>query len=499
MSAEPNANVASFDQATEGSSLRSRRGVAILLLLSLVQFMDILDASILNIALPSIKDDLGFSQQGLQWVVNGYILSYGGFLLLGGRMADLLGRRRVLVSGLVVFACASLTGGRAHSSSLLVGARFAQGLGAAMLSPAALSSLTSTFRSTRDRNTALGVWAAVSGIGGAAGVLFGGLLTEGPGWRWVLFVNVPFSLVAFAGAFALLEKERMRARRASFDALGALLVTGGMLLLVYALVKAPDVGWGATRTIAELAGAGLALVAFVANELRVANPLLPLSILRVRGVAVADATQLVAVAGFLPMFFFLTLYMQTVLDYSPIQTGVAYLPLTGGFIIAASISSQLFARIGTKPVILVGAVVAAGGLYWLSRIPVDGSYVSDILPGLLVASVGLGGVFTGVTTAANAGVGEDKAGLAAGLLNTGQQLGAALGLAILSALATARTNSLLHVGHDTVVQAATHGYQRALLAGAFFVLAATIVALLAPNTRQSKPAIEEEPALDLAA
>jgi fucose permease len=241
------------------------------------------------------------------------------------------------------------------------------------------------------------------------------------------------------------------------------------------------------------------LVAFVANELRVRNPLVPLSILRVKGVAVADATQMVALAGFLPMFFFLTLYMQTVLHYSPIQTGVAYLPLTGGFIIAASICSQLFARIGTKPVVLAGAVIAASGLYWLSRIPVDGSYVSDILPGLLVALVGLGGVFTGLTTAANAGVGEDKAGLAAGLLNTGQQLGGVLGLAILSALATARTDSLLQGGHDTVAQAATHGYQRALMAGAAFVLAATVVALLAPNRRQSEPVIEEEPALDLAA
>jgi len=498
MSPERQVSAASLDQAPAGSSLQSRRGIAILLLLSLVQFMDILDASILNIALPSIKNDLGFSQQSLQWVVNGYILTYGGFLLLGGRMADLLGRRLVLVTGLVVFAGASLTGGLAHSSSLLVGARFAQGLGAAMLSPAALSSLTSTFRSTRDRNTALGVWAAVSGIGGAAGVLFGGLLTEGPGWRWVLFVNAPFAAVAFVGAFALLEKERLRARLASFDALGALLVTGGMLLLVFALVKAPDVGWGATRTIAGLAVAGLMLAAFVANELRVSSPLVPMSILRVRGVAAADATQLVAVAGFLPMFFFLTLYMQTVLHYSPIQTGTAYLPLTGGFIIAASVCSQLFARIGTKPVILAGAVIAAGGLYWLSRIPLDGSYVSDVLPGLLVASVGLGGLFTGATTAANAGVGEDKAGLAAGLLNTGQQLGAALGLAILSALATSRTTSLLHAGHDTVAQAATGGYQRALMVGAFFVLAATVVALAAPNRRASEAAVEEA-ALDLAA
>ena len=500
MSAEPQPTVVSIDQAPDASSLSSRRGVAILLLLSLVQFMDVLDASILNIALPSIKSDLGFSQQSLQWVINGYILTYGGFLLLGGRMADLLGRRSVLVTGLLVFAGSSLVGGLAHTESLLIGARFAQGLGAAMLSPAALSTLTSTFRSTRDRNTALGVWAAVSGIGGAAGVLFGGLLTEGPGWRWVLFVNVPFSAVAFVGAFLLLKRERRKpAALANFDALGALLVTGGMLLLVYALVKAPDVGWGATRTIAELGVAAVTLAAFVANELRVRNPLVPLSILRIKGVAAADATQMIALAGFLPMFFFLTLYMQTVLHYSPIQTGIAYLPLTGGFIIAASISSQLFARIGTKPVVLLGTLIGAGGLYWLSRIPVDGSYLSDILPGLLVVSIGLGGVFTGLTTAANAGIGEDKAGLAAGLLNTGQQLGAALGLAILSALATARTGSLLHGGGDTVAQAATHGYQRALMAGAVLMLAASVVALLARNTRQKAPVVEERPALDLAA
>ncbi len=485
--------------SSQTSTLSSRRGVAVLLLLSLVQFMDVLDASILNIALPSIKRDLDFSQQSLQWVVNGYILTYGGFLLLGGRMADLLGRRRVLVTGLIVFAGSSLVGGLAHSSSLLVGARFAQGLGAALLSPAALSTLTSTFRSTRDRNTALGVWAAVSGIGGAAGVLFGGLLTEGPGWRWVLFVNVPFSAVAFVGAFLLLRRERGSARLTNFDALGALLVTGGMLLLVYSLVKAPDVGWGATRTIAGFAVAGATLAAFVANELRVTNPLVPLSILRIKGVAAADATQMVALAGFLPMFFFLTLYMQTVLHYSPIQTGAAYLPLTGGFIIAASISSQLFARIGTKPVVLAGIVIGASGLFWLSRVPVDGSYVSDILPGLLVVSIGLGGVFTGLTTAANAGVGEDRAGLAAGLLNTGQQLGAALGLAILSALATARTSSLLHAGHDTVAQAATQGYQRALLVGSLLMLAAGAVALVARNTRETTPVAEEEPALELAA
>jgi EmrB/QacA subfamily drug resistance transporter len=499
---DPSAGAA-VERARPGStSLATRRGVAILLLLSLVQFMDVLDASILNIALPSIKHDLGFSQQSLQWVVDGYILTYGGFLLLGARMADLLGRRLVLVTGLVVFAGSSLAGGLAQSSSLLVGARFAQGLGAALLSPAALSTLTTTFRSGRERHTALGVWGAVSGLGAAAGVLLGGLLTEAAGWRWVLFVNVPLSAVALAGAFALLEADRIRARLANFDALGAFLVTGGMLLLVYALVKAPDVGWSTTRTIAELAGAAAILAAFVVNELRVRNPLIPLSILRVRGVAVADATQLVAAGGFVPMFFFMTLYMQTVLHYSPTQTGFAYLPLTGGFVISSGVASQLFGRLGTKPVIVAGAVIVAGGLYWLSRIPVDGSYVADILPGLLVVSLGGGGVFVGVTTAANAGVGEERAGLAAGLLNTGQQVGTALGLAILSALATAHTAALLR-GGETLTEAATRGYGRALLAGAAFVLAGGAIALLAPNTRRTTPVPEEseteEPALELAA
>jgi EmrB/QacA subfamily drug resistance transporter len=488
------------ERRAEATPLGSRRGIAILLLLSLVQFMDILDASILNIALPSIKYDLGFTQQNLQWVIDGYILTYGGFLLLGARMADLLGRRLVLVTGLVVFAGSSLAGGLAHTSSLLVGARFAQGLGAAMLSPAALSSLTTTFRSGRDRNTALGVWGAVSGLAAAAGVLFGGVLTEGPGWRWVLFVNVPLAAVAFVGAFALLKRDRIRARLASFDALGAVLVTGGMLLLVYALVKAPDVGWGAARTVAGLSGAAVILVAFVVNELRVADPLIPLSILRVRGVAAADATQLVASGGFIPMFFFLTLYMQGVLHYSPIQTGIAYLPLTGGFIISSGIASQLFARVGTKPVIVAGAVIVATGLYLLSRIPPHGgSYAADILPGLLVVSLGGGGVFVGATTAANAGVGEDKAGLAAGLLNTGQQVGTALGLAVLSALATAHTAALLHAGHVTVADAAAHGYARALLGGAAIVLGGGVIAMLAPSSRKAAPAIEEEPALDLAA
>jgi EmrB/QacA subfamily drug resistance transporter len=485
MSAETELRVVAGDAATEDSSLSSRRGIAILLLLCLVQFMDILDASILNIALPSIRADLGFSQQSLQWVVNGYILTYGGFLLLGGRAADLLGRRRMLVTGLLVFAGASLAGGLAQSEAVLVAARLVQGFGAAMLSPAALSTLTTTFRTDSDRHKALGVWAAVSGLAGAAGVLFGGLLTEGPGWRWVLFVNVPLSALALAGAFLLLQGQRRRPL-VDVDAWGAFLVTGGMLLLVYTLVKAPDVGWGTWRTVAGLAVSLLVIAAFVVNELRVRNPLVPLSILRIKGVAVADATQMVAMAGFLPMFFFLTLYMQTVLDYSPIQAGVAYLPLTAAFIMAAGVSPLIMGRVGTKPMIVVGAVVAAAGLYWLSRIPADGSYVADILPGLVVGAVGVAGVFIGATTAANAGVGEDKAGLAAGLLNTGQQLGGALGLAMLSAIATAHTQALVR-GGEGLSAATTAGYQWALIAGTCFVLAAGFVALLAPKRRERVP------------
>jgi EmrB/QacA subfamily drug resistance transporter len=484
---------------TQTTVLSSRRGIAILVLLCLVQFMDVLDASIVNVALPSIARDLDFSRQSLQWVVSGYILMYGGFLLLGSRAADLLGRRRVLVAGLVLFASASLTGGLAHSSALLIGARFAQGLGAAMLSPAALSSLTTTFRAERDRNTALGAWGAISGLAGAAGVLLGGLLTEGPSWRWVFFVNVPICLIALVGAFGLLAGERGRAPLANFDVRGALLVTGGMLLLVYGLVKAPDVGWGSTQTIALLATAAVTLAAFVVNELRVANPLVPLSIFRIEGLAAADATQLLFGAGFIAMFFFLTLYMQTVLGYSPIQAGAAYLPLTVGVIVAAGISSQLFERIGTKPVITVGGLVGAGGLFWLSRIPVDGSYVADLLPGIVLVGFGAGAAFVAITTAANAGVGEDRAGLAAGLLNTSLQLGGALGLAILSAIATTRTHALLQAGSVSQSAAVTEGFQRALEVGAVFAFAAGLVGLLGAGRRRSTPAEEQEPSLELAA
>src|SRR5437660_877118 len=370
-------------QAPQTSFLASRRGKLTLALLTAVAFLDFVDASIVNIALPSIRRDLGFSEQGLQWVPSGYLLTYSGFMLLGGRAADLLGRRRVLVAGTLLIGGASLIGGLAGSAGVLVGARLAQGLGAAVMLPAALSILTTTFKEGSDRNTALGVWVGVAAVASAAGVLLEGVLTEGPGWRWVMFVNPLASVLVLGGIFWLISGERRRARLADFDFRGTILATSGMLLLVFALVRAPDQGWGAARTIAELTGALALLGAFVMNEQRRKNALMPLSIFRVRGLAAADATQLIAFAGFLAMFFFLTLYMQNVLGYSPIQTGAAYLPLCFAIGISAGITSQLISRIGTRPLIVGGAVIAAGGLYWLSRIPVPGSFLTDLLPGML--------------------------------------------------------------------------------------------------------------------
>jgi EmrB/QacA subfamily drug resistance transporter len=469
-------------EAPEPSFLATRRGKLTLLLLCAIAFLDFVDASITNVALPSIRRSLHFSVNGLAWIPSGYLLTYGGFMLLGGRLADLFGRRRVLAGGIVLIGVSSLAGGLAQSAGVLVAARLAQGLGAALTLPAALSILTTTFREGKDRHTALGAWGGTGGLASAAGVLLGGLLTEGPGWRWVMFVNPIACALVLPPVFRLVDAERGRRRLASFDGLGAVLVTGGMLLLVYALVKAPVVGWGTARTAGELAGAGVLLAAFVLNELRQRAPLAPLSIFRINGLGFSNVTQLVAFAGFLALFFFLTLYMQNVLGYSAIETGLAYLPLCFAVAVSAGVSSQLIARVGTRPLIVVGAVVAAGGLYWLSRIPVDGSYVADLLPGLLILAFGAGGVFVGVTTAANAGVPADKAGLAAALLNASQQLGGALGLAVFTAVSTSRTNHLLAAGAP-VPHALTAGFQRALLIGSIFILASAVIALRATNTR----------------
>jgi len=474
----------------ETSFLATPRGKALLALLCSIAFLDFVDAPIVNVALPSIRHDLGFSTAALQWVPSAYLLTYGGFMLLGGRMADLLGRRRILIAGILTIGISSMIGGFAQSPGVLVAARLGQGFGAAFTLPSALSLLTTSFKEGKERNTALGAWAGSGAIASAAGVLIGGVLTEGPGWRWVMFVNPIACVIALGGVLRLIADDRPTRRIANFDFLGAMLVTSGMLLLVFALVKAPTVGWGDTKTIAELSGAVVLLAGFVVNERRVRSPLAPLSFFRINGLAYADATQLIAFAGFLAMFFYLTLYMQNVLHYSPIKTGLAYLPVTVAIGVAAGVASQLLTRVGTRPVIVGGALVASAGVYWLSRIPVDGSYVSDLLPGMVIMSLGVGPMFVGVTTAANAGVPGDKAGLAASLINASQQLGGALGLAIFTALATTRTNHLLGDGASQA-HALTSGFQRALLAGSIFILASAFIGLRATNTRgEAAPAAQ---------
>jgi EmrB/QacA subfamily drug resistance transporter len=478
---------------TEPSFLSTPRGKFTLVLLCAVAFMDFVDASIVNIALPTIQRTLHFSVQGLQWVTSGYLLTYGGCMLLGGRAADLLGRRRVLVAGVLVIGLSSLAGGLATNAGVLVGARLAQGLGAAMTLPAALSILTTSFSEGKDRHAAVGVWGAVAGLASAFGVLLGGVLTQGPGWRWVMFVNPIACVLVLGPIFRLLGGERGGSRGRNFDALGAVLVTSGTTLLIYTVVRAPSVGWGSARTVGEFVGAGIVLAAFALNEMRHRNPLAPLSIFRINGLGFSNLTQLTAFAGFLGLFFFLTLYMQEVLGYSPIKAGLAYLPLCGAIAVSSGISSQLLSRVGTRPVIIVGAVVAAGGLFWLSHLSVHASYTSDILPGLLVLSAGFGPVFVGTTTAANAGVPADKAGLAAALLNASQQIGGALGLAIFTAAAASRTQHLLAAGTPRAV-ALTSAFHLPLLLGSIFILAAAVVAFRATNTRgETAPAPDGPP------
>jgi EmrB/QacA subfamily drug resistance transporter len=475
--------VFSMSAATAQSSLlATRRGKLILLLLCSVAFLDFVDVTIVNVALPSIRHGLHMSVQNLQWIPSAYLLTYGGFMLLGGRAADLLGRSRVLVAGTSLFGLASIMGGLTGSAGVLIAARLTQGAGAAMMLPAALSILTTTFNGGGDRRKALGAWAGVAGLASAVGVLLGGVLTQGPGWRWVFFVNPPICLLVLAATIWLISGERRHAQFASFDLRGAVLSTGGMLLLVYGIVRAPDVGWGAARTIAELAAAIALLILFVINEQRRVNALLPLSLFRVKGLAAADITQVIAGAGFISMFFFLTLYMQNVLHFSPIQTGLAYLPVTAGVGMASGITANLLARTGTRPVIVIGSLIAAGGVYYLSRIPVHCSYLTYLLPGLVVMSIGLGALLVAVTTAANAGVPAEKAGLAAALLNASQQVGGALGLAIFAAIATSHTDHLL-AARTAMPAALTSGFQRALLASSLSLVLAAAIATRTSNTR----------------
>src|SRR5881396_2905975 len=441
-----------------------RRKWLALALLCVVQFMVVLDIAIVNVALPSIKDDLGFSQANLQWVISAYALVFGGFLLLGGRAADLLGRRRIFLVGLIVFTLASLFAGLAWSEASLITARALQGFGAAIITPAALSILTTTFTEGRERNIALGVWGAVGGFGAAAGVLLGGILTDALSWEWIFRVNVPVGIIALILAPFLLSESR-DARVKRFDVPGAVLVTGGLSSLVYAITQAGQDGWLAGRTVTFVATSVVLLAGFVAWELRHPEPLMRLGILGIRTVSGANVAGFIMGTAMFAMFLMLTLYMQQVLGYSAMKTGIAYLAVAGTAIFTSAIAAQLVTRIGVKPALLIGMTTLTGGLVYFTQVSVGGSYLGDLLPGFLLVAVGLGFSFVPISIAALAGIQPAEAGLASGLINTSQQIGGALGIAALSTIATTRTSDALAGGSSHAV-ALVDGFHGAFVAGA---------------------------------
>ncbi|HZU12416.1 MAG TPA: MFS transporter [Chloroflexota bacterium] len=457
---------------------------AVFAVAALAQVMVILDASIVNVALPSIQRGLHFSQADLQWVINIYVLMFGGFLLLGGRAGDLFGRRRMLMIGLFLFSAASLAGGLAHSAAWLVAARAAQGLGGAILSPVALAIVSSTFEEGAARNRAVGIFGSLAGIGGAIGVLLGGVLTQYLGWQWVLFVNVPIGAAAIIGATQLIPNDRLPEMRAGFDLPGAFLVTAGLVSLVYGVVKAPSAGWGSATALGFLAAAVVLIAAFIVRELRTADPLVRLDIFKKRNVTVADIAGGLSAAGMFSMFFFLSLYMQIVLRYDALQTGIRYLPLALSIMVSAALTSQLVTRFGYKYIMALGLAVAAGGLYWLTRIHVHGSFEGDVLFPMLLLAFGLGMTFVPLQIASVSGVPPDDIGLASGLVNAFLQVGGAIGLAVLSTISTTEFNGVVRTIHSPLAYptALVDGFQHAFAAGSILMLAgAAVVLLLLPQ------------------
>jgi EmrB/QacA subfamily drug resistance transporter len=475
---------------TDAQEYMERRWIA-LILLCFAQFIVVLDASIVNVALPSIGEALSFSQDNLAWVVNAYVLTFGGFLLLGGRLADLLGRRRVFMGGLLLVAVASLGAGFAANEGQLIAARAAQGLGAAIISPAALSIVTNTFRDGGERNKALGAWGAVAGAGGAAGVLLGGILTDGPGWEWVLWINVPVALVVAALAPRLILESRSESATRHFDTAGAVSVTAGLSVLVYALVDASEAGWGSTQTLGLLGLSAALIAAFIAIELRSNAPLVPFRIFRLRTLTGANTVGLLVGASLFSMFFFITLYMQQVLGYSPIDAGLSYLPLAVMIIVASGVASQLVTRVGFKPVLAAGMAIIAAALLWFSQVSVGGGYVSDILGPSLLAAVGLGFAFVTTTIAAVSGIREQESGLASGLINTSQQIGGALGLAVLATIANSRTEDLVAgSGGAGLTNALNEGFQSAFLGGAGLAALGLVLTLVLIRGRDSRAHVQ---------
>ena len=471
-----------------------------LVLVCLAQFMVILDATIVNIALPAIQTDLDFSDANLQWVVNGYTLLFGGFLLLGGRAADILGRKRIFIAGVILFSVASLLNGLATNASQLVAFRALQGLGGALVSPAALSIITTTFAEGQERTKALGVWGAIAAGGGAFGLLLGGVLVETLSWEWVFFVNVPIGIAAALLSARLIHESKAE-RAGAFDILGAVLVTGGLMVLVYAIVRAEHNGWGSAATLGLGAAALALLVAFIAVEARIRGPLVRLDIFKVRTLAVANLVLLLIAGGLFALFFFASLYVQRILGFSPIEAGLAFLPVTAGILVGSVTAQAGVKRFGARANTLVGMVIAAAGLFLLAGVPVTGgSYWTDLLPGLVLMAFGMGNTFVPITLIATSGVEAHDAGLASGIFNTSQQVGGALGLAVLSTLAANETTSYLQgLGHRPVPAELSaglvEGYQVAFTAAAILVaVGALLMALLLRRRDVAEVSADAEPA-----
>jgi EmrB/QacA subfamily drug resistance transporter len=419
-------------------------------------FMTVLDSTIVTVALPSIKNSLHVSDNRLQWVLIAYSITFGGLLLLGGRAADLLGRRRMFMIGLAIFSAASLACGLANTIGVLIAARVVQGVGAAIVSPAVLSIITTAFEEGSERNKALGIWGAIGGSGAAAGVLFGGILTKYAGWEWIFLVNVPIGALVLALTRPIVRESRISGMR-GFDAGGAVTITSSLSLLVYAISKAPDVGWVTGRTIGLLMASAVLFVAFLAIETRSPSPMVPFAIFRIRTVTGANVCGFFVGAVVFSNFFLLTLYVQQVLGYSALKTGLTFLATAGTVVAVAGISQALVTRVGPRPVMAVGLTLITGGMLWYTQIPVEDSFLTHLLPGYLLVGVGMAFSFIPMSIAALAGVGPQQAGLASGLINSAQQIGGALGVAIAATVAFSHTRTLLASGHSAA-QAATSGF-----------------------------------------
>jgi EmrB/QacA subfamily drug resistance transporter len=493
-----NFSAATYKNTRGGGVKKETSHWIILVLLALAQFMVVLDVSIVNVMLPTVQHVFRLSETNLQWIITAYSLAFGGFLLLGGRAADMFGRRRVFLTGTAMFAFISLLDGLSQSGGMLIGLRAAQGLAGAFMSPSALSIVLVTYKEGHERNVALSVWGAVASGGAAVGVLLGGIITQYLGWRWNFFINVPVAIFVVLMGLRLLPKHEAEEKQRNIDLPGAMLVTTGLMLLVYALTKAPTYGWLDRRTLIYFIASADLLIGFVLNEMYAKRPLMPLSIFRIRNVSGANLIQLLVAASLFSVFFFTTLYVQEILRYSPVRTGFSFLPVPLAIAITATNAPKLIKRIGFKPLLMFAPLITAIGLFMLAHVPVQGSYLTHILPGLIVMGLGLGFTFVSVLVAATSGVAGHLSGLASGLVNTAQQIGGALGLAVLTGIATSSATRYLHAAHGitpaTTAAATVHGFQSGYYTAVGFAIGASLLATIIIKRSKSAPTADTETA-----